>query len=101
MIFLKQYIWPDNNIPNIKMYFIIGLPLEEDADIYGIIDLTERILTYSDKINSGFRNITVSINPFIPKPFTPFQWCNMEDEASLVNKIKIIKKKLSKYKKLS
>ncbi|HHU69905.1 MAG TPA: TIGR03960 family B12-binding radical SAM protein [Thermoanaerobacterales bacterium] len=99
-IFKTVYLAADNNIPNIKMYFIIGLPLEEDADIYGIIDLTERILTYSDKINSGFRNITVSINPFIPKPFTPFQWCNMEDEALLVNKIKIIKKKLSKYKKI-
>lgn len=99
-IFKTVQLAADNNIPNIKMYFIIGLPLEENVDIHGIIDLTERILTYSDKINSGFKSITVSINPFIPKPFTPFQWCAMEDEASLVNKITLIRNKFSEHNKI-
>jgi len=97
-IFNTVHMAADKDIPNIRMYFIIGLPFEKDEDVSGIFETTKKIIEYSDEINYKFRNITISINPFIPKPFTPFQWSPMEDEITLQNKIKFIKKELSDYK---
>ena len=38
--------------------------------------------------------ITISVNPFVPKPFTPLQWCPMDTEAELKRKIQRIKRAL-------
>lgn len=58
---------------SLKLYFMVGLPSEEDADI-------EAICTLSRKLSKAFRgNLTISISCFIPKAFTPFQW---EEQAS-------------------
>jgi len=38
----------------------------------------------------------VSVNPFIPKPFTPFQWCGMEPLPSLERKIKMLERSFRK-----
>jgi len=58
---------------SLKLYFMVGLPSEEDADI-------EAICTLSRKLAKAFRgNLTISISCFIPKAFTPFQW---EEQAS-------------------
>jgi hypothetical protein len=52
----------------IKLYFMIGLPTETDADIEAIVRLSRRIA-------NAFRGgVNVSISTFIPKTFTPFQW---------------------------
>jgi radical SAM superfamily enzyme YgiQ (UPF0313 family) len=40
--------------------------------------------------------ITISLNPFIPKPFTPFQWVAMEETGLLRLKIKRIKEGLNR-----
>lgn len=81
-------------IPNFKLYFLIGLPTETDDDIKAIISLSKRIKHSILKIareKKHLGNITLSINPFIPKPFTPYQWEKAEDIASLNKKIKKIK----------
>ncbi|MBW1812269.1 MAG: TIGR03960 family B12-binding radical SAM protein [Deltaproteobacteria bacterium] len=84
-------------IPNLKLYFMIGLPTETMDDIEGLVKLCESIknsfLTFS-RPQKKMGNITVSLNPFIPKPFTPFQWTPMDHEQSLKTKIKYIKKGL-------
>ncbi len=56
---------------SIKMYFLIGLPFEQPEDIQAIIDLIKEIQTKVGKKlpKNAFR---LSINPFIPKFFTPF-----------------------------
>ena len=46
-------------------------------------------------------HITLSISPFIPKPFTPFQWHPFEQVASLKQKIKTVRKGLQKEKKIN
>ncbi|OGV98257.1 MAG: hypothetical protein A2Z59_08085 [Nitrospinae bacterium RIFCSPLOWO2_02_39_17] len=81
-------------IPNFKLYFLIGLPTETEEDIEAIVSLSKRIKhsvlkTGRDKRHLG--NITLSINPFIPKPSTSYQWEKMDDIASLNRKIKKIK----------
>ncbi len=81
-------------IPDFKLYFLIGLPTETDDDIEAIVSLSKKIKHSVLKIAKGKKhlgNITLSINPFIPKPFTPYQWEKMEDVASLNRKIKKIK----------
>lgn len=57
----------------LKMYFMIGFPMEEREDLQAIADLCRRALAAAKKINRRGK-MHVSINTFIPKPHTPFQW---------------------------
>ncbi|MBF8250707.1 MAG: radical SAM protein, partial [Deltaproteobacteria bacterium] len=86
-------------ILNAKLYFLIGLPTETDEDIEGIVKLAKRIkkeVLALTKEAGRIGTITLSINPLIPKPWTPFQWSPMEDVKSLSNKLKYIKESLKK-----
>jgi radical SAM superfamily enzyme YgiQ (UPF0313 family) len=73
----------------LKLYFMIGLPWERDDDIAAIIDLCVRVRqagrqTLGSRV--GRLQLNVSINTFIPKPFTPFQWGAMADRETLVRR---------------
>jgi len=73
---------------------MIGLPTETADDAESIALLCKQIkqrFLKSSRIKKNIGKITVSINPFIPKPFTPFQWAAVDDLQTLKNKIKIIK----------
>ncbi|MCR4890297.1 MAG: TIGR03960 family B12-binding radical SAM protein [Ruminococcus sp.] len=63
---------------SVKLYFMMGLPTETDADIEGIADLAQRIvdLFYSIENRPKGRGVQVSVScaTFVPKPFTPFQF---------------------------
>jgi radical SAM family uncharacterized protein len=81
-------------IPNLKVYFMIGLPTETDDDVAAIVDLVKRIKHRFLKTSRGkgrMGDITVSVSSFVPKPFTPFQWAAMDDVQTLKRKIRIIK----------
>lgn len=81
------------DILNLKLYFIIGLPTETESDLEELIRLVtairERVLERA-RGNRRIGEITLSVNPFIPKPFTPFQWCGMEPLSSLEKKVKLL-----------
>lgn len=81
----------------IKLYFMIGLPTEKDEDIDGILEMTKKILDIGRKKTGRNIEINLTISPFVPKPHTPFQWCGMESIDSLKDKIRKIKKGLSRY----
>jgi len=86
-------------IPNLKLYFMVGLPWESAADVEAIIRLTQKIkarFLEASRSRKKIGTITVSINAFVPKPFTPFQWCPMEDRRTLQSKIKTLRKALQK-----
>ncbi|MFH2045750.1 MAG: TIGR03960 family B12-binding radical SAM protein [Pseudomonadota bacterium] len=86
-------------IPNIKLYFMIGLPTETMEDIEAIVTLCKKIKKYfvdSSREKKRIGHITVSINPFVPKPFTPFQWAGMDEISTLKKKITHIKNGLKK-----
>ena len=70
----------------IKLYFLIGVPYEVYDDIYGIAELINKI-----KDENKLIKLSISINPFIPKPFTPFQWEKFISKDEFIKKIKIIK----------
>jgi radical SAM family uncharacterized protein/radical SAM-linked protein len=59
---------------NVKLYFMIGLPTEEDEDIEGIIMMARKALRIAKQHTRRFVNIKVGLSPFVPKPHTPFQW---------------------------
>jgi radical SAM superfamily enzyme YgiQ (UPF0313 family) len=86
-----------HDILNLKLYFIIGLPGETDADLDEMVRLIEIIrerVIERGRANKRLGEITVSVNPFIPKPFTPFQWCGMEPLSSLEGKVKLLESRL-------
>ncbi len=66
----------------VKLYFMMGLPTEQDGDLLGIAELAEKISEeYFDAVPKEKRNGRVMVNAsssfFVPKPFTPFQWAPM------------------------
>ena len=64
-----------NNVKNVKLYFMIGLPTETDEDLDGIAHIAKEVLWLHKKSGtSKMLNVTVSTSVFIPKPLTPFQW---------------------------
>lgn len=63
-------------IRNFRLYIMIGLPGERPEDIQAIIDMAIRLKDFMEEKGANGR-LTLSINPFIPKPFTPFQWAPM------------------------
>jgi len=85
-----------HGINNLKLYFIIGLPTETWEDIDGIVALTKRIRHQMVKGGRRVGELTLSINPFIPKAWTPFQWQPFEEVKSIKEKIRVIKKGLQK-----
>ena len=83
----------EKEIPNLRLYFMVGLPKEEDQDIDAIIELTRKIQHHALQNSQGkkkFRRITLSLNQFIPKPATPLQWCALADVNIAGKKIKKI-----------
>ncbi|GAU09147.1 TIGR03960 family B12-binding radical SAM protein [Desulfoplanes formicivorans] len=58
---------------SIKLYFMIGLPTETREDLDGILDLCLKVRDTAGK-KAKRMQITAAISPFVPKPFTPFQW---------------------------
>ena len=88
-----------SGIPNLKLYFMIGLPTEASDDVEAIIALCKKIkhrFLKSSRTKKRMGEITVSINSFVPKPSTPFQWVAMDDVPNLKQKIKKIKEGLKK-----
>ena len=65
-------------IPNVRLYIMIGLPTETEAETGEIIAMTRRLKNHMVKLGSNGK-LTLSVNPFVPKPFTPFQWEPMAD----------------------
>lgn len=80
-------------IPNLKLYFMVGLPTETDDDVAALVTLVQRIKSRfldASRPRGRMGSITVSLNCFVPKPFTPFQWVGMAPPALLKQRIKTI-----------
>jgi radical SAM superfamily enzyme YgiQ (UPF0313 family) len=80
-------------IRQIKLYFMIGLPKEADADIDEIIRLA---LALKQRIERTGCRITLTVEPFVPKAGTPFQWLPMAPEDVLNKRMNRIKNTLSR-----
>jgi radical SAM superfamily enzyme YgiQ (UPF0313 family) len=87
------------DILNLKLYFIIGLPTENMADLEEMAELVDeirRLVTDKGRANRRLGQVTLSVNPFVPKPFTPFQWCGMTPLAELGKRADFLRQALGK-----
>jgi len=85
------------NIPNLKLYFMVGLPGESMSDVDAIVGLCKKIKHHflkASRPKARLGQIVVSLNSFVPKPFTPFQWVPLENVKTLRSKIKHVKDRL-------
>jgi len=82
----------------LKLYFMIGLPTEKEADLEGIVGLVEEIIRLGREILKSTPRLNLSLSSFIPKPHTPFQWLAMEEEGSLREKQRFIRGRLRRLR---
>jgi radical SAM family uncharacterized protein/radical SAM-linked protein len=73
-----------------KLYFMIGLPTEQDEDVRGIVATGARALGVGKKLQGGKARVTVSVSSHVPKPHTPFQWCAMDAPDVLQRKQRLL-----------
>jgi len=76
---------------SMKLYFMIGLPTEEESDVREIVKVGRRAREVGKKVRKetnqgGPPKVTVSVSTHVPKPHTPFQWCAMDREQSVLEK---------------
>ncbi|MEJ2201787.1 MAG: radical SAM protein, partial [Desulfuromonadaceae bacterium] len=75
-----------HGIVHLKLYFLVGLPGEQDEDLDELLDLVNacrELWLAAGKKRGRLGQLILSVNPFIPKPFTPFQWAAMAEEKRL------------------
>ncbi len=84
-------------ITNLKLYFMMGLPFEEDRDVEDIVSLSRKILkmlVVAGKGRGSLGHLTVSVSTFVPKAWTPFQWAAFIDKNILKRRRRILEKGL-------
>ncbi len=79
------------NMPQLKLYFMVGHPTETDDDIQALVDFT---LTAKQHFN---RRIAINATPFVPKAHTPFQWEGMADSYTIKDRQRTINKALARH----
>ncbi|MFC6886073.1 MULTISPECIES: TIGR03960 family B12-binding radical SAM protein [Actinomadura] len=85
----------ENGWRQVKLYFMCGLPTEEDEDVLAIAGMARRVIQ-AGRDATGRRDIrcTVSIGGFVPKPHTPFQWAAQCDHETVDRRLKALKDEL-------
>ncbi|MEZ4371899.1 MAG: TIGR03960 family B12-binding radical SAM protein [Polyangiaceae bacterium] len=74
-----------------KLYFMIGLPTEEDEDVAGIVQVGLSALSVGRRYSRGRAKVTVSVSTHVPKPHTPFQWCAMDPLDEVARKQQLLR----------
>jgi radical SAM superfamily enzyme YgiQ (UPF0313 family) len=86
-------------IRNLKLYSMIGLPTETDDDIQELLALVFKIWELMKRYGQPrgtLGTLTLSVNPFIPKPATPLQWCAMAPPKEINAKLQMLRQALRK-----
>jgi radical SAM family uncharacterized protein/radical SAM-linked protein len=86
---------------SMKLYFIIGLPTEEDADVRGIIHVGKNALGVARRLKRHRAKVTVSVSTHVPKPHTPFQWCAMDGAVEVRRKQALLRDELGRERGIS
>ncbi len=84
-------------LSQLRLYFLLGLPTETWVDVEAIPKLAKHLQHFVTKAAAGrshLAQITLSLNSFVPKPFTPFQWAPFTGLSDLKERIKLVKREL-------
>jgi radical SAM family uncharacterized protein len=79
----------------VKLYFMCGLPTEEDEDVLQIADMAHNVIR-AGREASG----TISIGGFVPKPHTPFQWAAQASPEVIDARLRKLREKVNSNRKL-
>ncbi len=74
----------------LKLYFMVGLPTENEADLEALVDLA---LACADRFP---RQVTVNLTPFVPKAHTPFQRLAQTPAKTIRRRIDYVERTLRK-----
>jgi radical SAM superfamily enzyme YgiQ (UPF0313 family) len=88
-----------DGVESLKLYFMCALPTETEADLDGIVDLVGKVrdrMMGHGRARGRVGRVKVSINPFVPKPWTPFQWDPMMPVADAQARIGRLRRSLSR-----
>ncbi|MBN2369996.1 MAG: radical SAM protein [Vicinamibacteria bacterium] len=89
----------ERGMANLKLYFMVGLPTEEDADVDAIVDLVRSIRESMLRIarpRGRIGRLQIAVNPFIPKPGTPFQWLSLQDPREIERKLSRLRRAMAR-----
>ncbi len=85
----------ETGVLNLRLYYMVGLPWEEEADIQAIVDLTERLrdrMLQVARPRGRVGHLHPSVNPFVPKPGTPYQWLAVEEPRVTQKKLDLLRR---------
>ncbi len=86
----------------VKLYFMTGLPTETDEDLLGIAEMAKLAARAYYGVPKSERakglRITCSASVFVPKPFTPFQWCSQDRPETVQRKQRLVKDEFRQLK---
>ena len=77
----------------VKLYFLIGLPTEEDVDVLGIAQLGARCVEIGKRYHQNV-TVTASVGGFVPKAQTPFQWHGQDTKDELERKVAMLRQEV-------
>jgi radical SAM-linked protein len=81
-----------------KLYFMIGLPTEDDEDVVAIMETAGKARYKATECGVRNPTVTVSVSSFVPKPHTPFQWASMITQPEIERKQNLLKDYAEKYR---
>ena len=84
----------------VKLYFMCGLPTEQDEDVMAIAGLARKVIQ-AGREATGSRDIrcTVSIGGFVPKPHTPFQWAAQASAETIDSRLRLLRQRINADKR--
>jgi len=92
-----------SGVKNLKFYFIIGLPTETREDVLYLAQWVKRIHETFVKVSKArgqIGTLSVSLNPWIPKPTTPFESCAHVRAEELQARFEILMREVEGLKHL-
>jgi radical SAM family uncharacterized protein len=80
---------------NIKLYFMLGLPGEREEDVRELARFLKDIHRFSKRVV-----FKTSINTFVPKPHTPFEWASQKSPEEMRHLISVLKDDMGKLPRI-
>jgi radical SAM superfamily enzyme YgiQ (UPF0313 family) len=78
-----------NGVERLKLYYIVALPCELESDLMAIATLSDRV-----QRAGGFRKVTLTLHPFVPKPHTAYQWAGTPPATEVERRLKAVGKRI-------
>jgi len=90
----------ENGWQGVKLYFMIGLPTETDADLDAIVNLCLKVRDAAGRHIKRLQ-VTAAVSPFVPKPQTPFQWEPQIAYDEIYRRIGYLRDQFRRHKRIS